>query len=352
MKENKELVGVKEIARQAKVSIGTVDRVLHNRTGVSKKTKDKILAIIAELEYQPNIMARRLASKKTLNIAVLIPSVSEQTNYWKAPLDGVLEAGAEVKPYGIAVEQYFFDQNDKLSFVKQADQILADGVDAVLLAPMFMKESEKFADECKKQKIPYVFINSDIPNHDSLCYIGPDLFHSGSLGAHLMHYLVSNNDHVLIVNISKEIDNLHHLLRKEEGFKDYFKRNDLKNEIIKLDIRSTDYPSVKKELAKVLKKHLIKAIFVTNSRVSSVARYLKELNQGDIKLIGYDFLEDNINYLKDGGIEFLISQKPKEQGYRAVMALYNHLVHAAKFDKAYYMPIDIITRENYLFYNN
>lgn len=352
MKETKELVGVKEIARRAKVSIGTVDRVLHNRTGVSKKTKDKILAIIEELEYQPNILARRLASKKLLNIAVLIPSVSQETNYWKAPLDGILEAGVEVKPYGIAVEQYFFDQNDKASFVKQADKILADGVDAVLLAPMFMKESEKFADECKKLMIPYIFINSDIPGHDSLCYIGPDLFHSGSLGAHLMHYLVAEGDEILIVNISREIDNLHHLLRKEEGFKDYFKKNGLNNQIAKQDIRSTDYQSVKEELAKVLQNHSIKAVFVTNSRVSSVARYLKEAKRNDIKLIGYDFLEDNINYLKNGDIEFLISQKPKEQGYKGIMALYNHLVHNAQFDKAYYMPIDIITKENYLFYNN
>ena len=50
--EDKELVGVKEIARRANVSIGTVDRVLHNRTGVSKKTKHKILEIIKELDYE------------------------------------------------------------------------------------------------------------------------------------------------------------------------------------------------------------------------------------------------------------------------------------------------------------
>ncbi|WP_353136027.1 helix-turn-helix domain-containing protein, partial [Pseudopedobacter sp.] len=45
-KEEKELVGVKEIARRANVSIATVDRVLHNRVGVSPKTKAKINAII------------------------------------------------------------------------------------------------------------------------------------------------------------------------------------------------------------------------------------------------------------------------------------------------------------------
>jgi LacI family transcriptional regulator len=61
-----ELTGVKEIARRANVSIATVDRVLHNRKGVSKQTKEKILSIIEELNYEPNLLAQRLASRKIL----------------------------------------------------------------------------------------------------------------------------------------------------------------------------------------------------------------------------------------------------------------------------------------------
>ncbi|MBE9585914.1 substrate-binding domain-containing protein [Mucilaginibacter sp. JRF] len=352
MSDKKELVGVKEIARRAGVSIGTVDRVLHNRAGVSKKTQAKILEIIKELDYQPNILARRLASKKVLTIAVLIPSASAETNYWQAPLDGVIDAEAEVKPYGIVVEKYLFDQNDKSSFVKQYKAILNKGVDGVVLAPMFMQEAREFAAECDERQMPYVFINSDVPDKCGLCYIGPDLYHSGATAAHLIKYLVQPGDEVLVVNISKEIDNLHHLLRKEEGFRGYFKINDLNNKITKVDIRDTDHLSVKRELTVMLKDHDVKAVFVTNSRVSYVAEFLAEAKRTDIKLIGYDFLEQNISYLKDGVIEFLISQKPKEQGYRGIITLYNHLVHRAGVDKHYYMPIDIITKENYLFYKN
>lgn len=350
--EKHELTGVKEIARRANVSIGTVDRVLNNRTGVSEKTRNTILRIIEELNYQPNILARRLASKKSLHIAVLIPSVSSETNYWQAPLEGITLAEAEVKPYGMLLEKYFFDQNDKQSFIRQTEIILSKQVDGVLMAPMFMEESSIFADQCKKLMVPYVFINSDIPGHNSLCYVGPDLHHSGSLGAHLMSYLVSGNDQVLIVNISKEIDTLHHLLRKEEGFRAYFDSHNCSNPIVKIDIRDTDYLSVRKELTKVMSKHQIKGIFVTNSRVSSVARYLEESAVKGVKLVGYDFLEDNIEYLKKETIEFLISQKPKEQGYRGIMMLYNFLVHSAVIDQTYYMPIDILTKENYLFYRN
>lgn len=350
--EKHELTGVKEIARRANVSIGTVDRVLNNRTGVSEKTKNTILKIIEELNYQPNILARRLASKKSLHIAVLIPSISAETNYWQAPLEGITAAEAEVKPYGIILEKYFFDQNDKQSFISQAALILSKPLDGVLMAPMFMEESSHFADQCKKMRIPYVFINSDIPGHNSLCYIGPDLHHSGSLGAHLMSYLVSGSDKVLIVNISKEIDTLHHLLRKEEGFRAYFASHHSSNPILKIDIRDTDYLSVKKELTKVMSEHSIKGIFVTNSRVSSVARYIEEAGLQGMKLVGYDFLEDNVEYLKNETIEFLISQKPKEQGYRGILTLYNFLVHSAVIDQTYYMPIDILTKENYLFYRN
>jgi LacI family transcriptional regulator len=350
--EEKELVGVREIARKANVSIATVDRVLHNRTGVSAKTKEKIDAIIEELNYKPNILARRLASKQILRFAVLIPSVSKETDYWDAPLSGVLQAESEISAYGIQIETFLFDQNDKKSFVKQSEKILRGSFNGVLLAPMFIDESSRFVDECSKLNIPCVFINSDIPDKNSLCYIGPNLYQSGYLTAHISGYLLKENDKVLIVNISKEIDNHHHLLRKEEGFRKYFSDNHKNNEIFKVDIRDTAYDSVKASLSAALKTNPVNLIFVTNSRVSSVARYLEEENIHDIKLIGFDFLKDNIEYLKKQTIDFLICQKPIEQGYRGMMALYTHFVHATAIEKVYYMPIDIITKENYQFYRN
>ncbi|SEA48972.1 LacI family DNA-binding transcriptional regulator [Pedobacter hartonius] len=348
-----ELSGVKEIARRANVSIATVDRVIHNRTGVSENTKNTILAIIKELDYQPNILARRLASKKQLHLAILIPAISQETEFWKAPLTGIEQAESEIRQYGIRIEKYFFDQNDKSSFVAQTKKILKSTVDGILLAPSFINESLEFTRECQHLNIPYVFINSDIPNQDSLGYIGPDLFHSGYLSAHLTNYAIEQSGKVLIINISKEMDNFHHLLRKEEGFTAYFKDNQKNNSIVKADIRQTDYPSVASRLKELLVTHPdVKAIFVTNSRVFSVARFMEESEINDVLLIGYDYLTENIRYLKSGAIDFLICQKPQEQGYRGIMTLYQNLVLHTEVDKAYFMPIDIITKENYKFYRN
>lgn len=351
-KDKTELTGVKEIARRAKVSIATVDRVIHNRTGVSENTKNRINIIIRELNYQPNLLAQRLASRKVLRLATLIPKGSDETSFWEAPLKGLEQAYAELNQFGVIVEIFFYDQNVRDSFVKQTKLILRTKPDGILFAPSFIDESVIFSEKCKELKIPYVLIDSDLPNQGSLSYMGPDLYHSGYLSAHLIRYLTKTGDKILIVNISREIDNHHHLLKKEEGFRSYYKDRKIKRDILKMDIKNTDYKSIEGYLSKELDDHSnIRVIFVTNSRVSDVARFI-EKNNKKIILIGYDFLPKNIEYLKKEIIDFLICQKPQEQAYRGVMALYQHLAFSIPVEKIYFMPIDIITKENHSFYRN
>ena len=94
-----------------------------------------------------------------------------------------------------------------------------------------------------------------------------------------MKYGVTEESKLLIINISKEIENHHYnrLLRKENGFRAYFERNGMKNAIIKTDITETDNRSIEKVVAATFDEHAdIKGIFVTNSRVGSVAEYLEK----------------------------------------------------------------------------
>lgn len=345
-------IGVKEIARKAGVSIATVDRVLHNRSGVSEVTKKKISEIIKKYNYQPNILARRLASRKVLKFATLIPAVSKETDYWQAPLDGIEQAEAEIKPFGISFDKYFFDLNDKETFIAQSKKILKKQVDGVLFAPSFVEDAKEFALECEKRKIPYVFINSYVPGLNNLCYIGSELFASGYSIAHLVNYIIEENQKAIIINISKVADSVFHLEQKEEGFRSFFSDSNKKINIEKLEIRKTDYNSIKKELANAFKNNNVKVVFVTNSRVFYVARFFEENNIKNVVLIGFDFIDKNLKYLESGVIDFLISHKPQEQAYRGIMALYNKLVKNEEIEKTHYMSIDILTKENYKFYKN
>lgn len=351
-KKDGQLSGVKEIARRARVSIGTVDRVLHDRGGVSPKTSERIKAIIKELDYQPNLLARRLASKKVIRIATLIPTVSTDTSFWSLPLQGILRAEAEIQKYNIMVDKYFFDQDDRSSFLNQSRKLLRTKPDGVLLSPDFIEESVVFTNKCTQLGIPYVFIDSDVEGQNSLSYIGPHLYDSGYFVGNLVSYVLRSKESVLLLNISQRMHKHHHLLRKEEGFRAYFTDKGIKQKIDKVDIKKGDIRSVEKELKAALSRNSdIRLVFVTNSRVSIVARCLKKMKKKLI-VIGFDFIEENITALVDGDIDFLICQQPGEQAYKGVMSLYQFIVLNSPVDRLQFMPIDIITRENYQFYKN
>ncbi|MCC5935718.1 MAG: LacI family DNA-binding transcriptional regulator [Lunatimonas sp.] len=350
MKSKRVLSGVKEIARRANVSIATVDRVLHNRSGVSPKTKKKIEAIIKELNYRPNILASRLASGKVFHIAVIIPKRSERTDFWDAPLKGIERAQEEIKQYGVTVDTFLFDLQDRSTFQQGVEKIKEKNYDGVLIAPSFVEEAVPFLKYCKEKGMPFVFIDSNIENQPSLSYIGPPLLQSGFLGARLCDFGLGKSRKILLVHITKQ-PNSYNYAQIEKGFRSYFEQSDDPYDLIRLDIEHADQESVEISLKRAMMHHpAVEAIFVTNSRVFSVAKFLEDEGITHLHLVGYDFVLQNQEYLRKGVIDFLICHKPEDQGYKGLMNLYRHLSLKLPVDPVYYMPIDIVTKENQEYY--
>ena len=69
---------IKDVAREAGVSIATVSRVLNDIDVVNEDTKKKVLDAIKKLGYRPNIVARSLKTQRTKTIGILIPDISNQ----------------------------------------------------------------------------------------------------------------------------------------------------------------------------------------------------------------------------------------------------------------------------------
>jgi LacI family transcriptional regulator len=69
-------VTIYDVAREARVSMATVSRVLNGTAVVKDDTKQRVLDAIQKLGYRPNAVARGLASKKTRTIGVIVPDVS------------------------------------------------------------------------------------------------------------------------------------------------------------------------------------------------------------------------------------------------------------------------------------
>ena len=344
-------VRIKDIAKLANVSSGTIDRVIHNREGVSELTKQKVAAILKELNYQPDIFARTLSSKKNYNFSVLMPVSDNGNNFWNSPVIGISKALGEIAPFGVKVKKYLFDQYDRESFAAKAFELLSDNPDGVLFAPGFLDFSIKFINECHKKNIPITLFNSIIENIEISSYIGQDSSKSGYLGARLIHYGINGKADVLVINIAARKDNYNHIIQREKAFRKYFEEHPESGlNIHTIETNHASDQRIKDEFLNAFQKYNVKGVFVTNSRVYKIAEHIYKENLKDIRLIGYDLLPQNIEYLKNDTINFLISQRPEEQGYIGIMTLFNLIVLKKEIEAKHFIPIDIITKENIDYY--
>jgi len=95
----------------------------------------------------------------------------------------------------------------------------------------------------------------------------------------------------------------------------------------------------------------VAAVYVANASTHYVAEYFIKKNiQTKPFLVGYDLIDLNVKYLKEGIIDVLISQKAKMQGYEGVYALYNEVVLQQSCERNILMPIDIVLKENLVYY--
>jgi|JI10StandDraft_1071094.scaffolds.fasta_scaffold465411_1 LacI family transcriptional regulator len=357
MEENSSKSGIKLIAELAGVSIGTVDRVLHNRPGVNKETKEKVLKIIQELNYQPNILARRLVSKKKFRFAVIIPAADQFNSYWVDHMKGVERAQAEISQFGISIDKLIYDQHDVKSYAEKTQLIEKENYDGILLVPFYYKETYKLMNYCSGKDIPCVFIDTNLYSKDfaPLTFIGQNSFKSGYFAGRFFSYLVQTQEEVLVISINaaKSADNHVNYLQREEGFRKFINENKgYGARFLNFNSSENNYLEfLEKELKEALTKTAsIKGIFVTNSRASIVAGVLDKLKLNGYRLLGYDLTEPNVRLLKEGKIDFLISQDPANQGYLGVQSLYRKLILNEEFEPEHYMPLDLITRENIEFY--
>jgi LacI family transcriptional regulator len=343
---------IKDIAMLAGVSIGTVDRVLHDRGEVAEKTKLKIQTILKETNYSPNVMAQVLKSKKRFNIVSLLPEPTSDNSFWLKHPTGMITAIEELNPFPINIRQITFDIMSEDDFQRKAVSVLNLKPDGVILAPIFKSESIALCSRLHKENIPFVFIDGFIENTDFLAYIGEDIFQSGRVAGQLIDMITNKNSDILVVTIARNLKNVHHLTRRTQGLLSYFEKSGInRGEKIIINIHDPSSKSISVALDSALKKNKnIGSIFITGSRSNLIAQYLEEKGIKSINLIGYDLLDMNVKYLKSGIIRFLIGQRPEEQTYKGVKKLFEFLSLRKIPDKIEYLPVDIITSENVDFF--
>jgi LacI family transcriptional regulator len=341
---------IKTIAKKANVSIGTVDRVIHKRGKVAPETELRIKRILKELNYRPNIFARTLKLQKKYLFGILMPKIWQDTGYWAVTVQGMEKAKSDLHGQNVDVVYYHYDKYSEKSFCKEFCRILESDLDGLLIAPLASQSHVKSILKIPS-KLPYVFLDSNIPNSKNISYIGQNAFQSGVVAAKLMDILCKGYGTVIIFRM---LPNDYHINRRVEGFISYFRSKAFFN-LFTYDLNGNENQKIlKKVMDRIIIKHKdIQGLFVTNVYSHKIAKQIiaREL-KNHIYIIGYDLVDENIYYMKQGIIDFLLSQRPEVQGYEGIYALYNQVVLKKTVEKEILMPVDIVTKENIDYYQS
>lgn len=354
MKNSEKKVTIKDVAQMAGVSKGTVDRVIHNRGEVSAESLKRVLDVIDRIGYKPNVYASLLASRKHYRIVCLIPDF-ETGEFWEIAYKGIQRAYEECCDFNVTVDVVRYDQFRVDSFQQACRKTLEEAPDAVLIVPMFSDSASQFVAELRAKRIPFVFIESKLPDTAYLAYFGMPVFESGYLSARLLlkHQRAKE---VACFRFHRSGDALSNTASiRQQGFASYLEQHDKGACRLWVDYL---YPSVCDKNTEILdrffEKHPdIRHIVVFNSRSYIVAEYLQAHGMDDRILLGFDPLERNVAAMKAGYIEYIIAQKCGTQAYRGVKALCNYFVFKTSPSvQDNYMSMEILTAENVNYYTD
>lgn len=342
------MVSIKDIAERAHVSIGTVDRVMHNRGRVSDETKARVLRIVGELGYRPNIFARNLSLDRVSHFAVLMPRLSQDSGYWQIPANGIDRAGKELANHRIRLQYFFYDRYSEGSFESAFRQSLAKKPDGLLIAPVLQSVAARMLPHVPKS-VPYVFFDSTIPGMESLSAIGQDSFQSGLLAANLLLTVMHEGGMVAVVKVNPSD---FHIEERVRGFLSRMKDNPgIRHKLYEVDSHQGD-EAFSSSARQILKENPdLGGVFVSNAWTHPIAKGIhangKERN---VCIVGYDLVPKNCRGVEAGHINFLISQRPEMQGYEGIYCLYEHVVLRENVKSKIMVPIDILTRDNLKYY--
>ena len=345
-------IRIKDIAKRAGVSAGTVDRVLHNRPSVSPKAMEKVKKALAEVDYKPNMYASALAYNKSYTFYSLIPK-HESEAYWEEVEEGAQSACDCYRDFRISNKVLYYNRFSPETFAKLMNEVLKQEPDGVIMVPSHIDTTRRFTDIMHEHNIPFILLDSYMPDLKPLAFYGQDSFASGYFAARMLMMMAPREKEIMLMKqmrngnvASKQQEN------RETGFRHYMRDHFPSVEIhevnLPLDEKREEYDKI---LDNFFSAHpAVHHCITFNSKAHLVGEYLQRANVRSVQIMGYDMVPKNAECVRQGSISFLIAQHGYMQGYACIDTLFRAIVLKKEVDPVNYMPIELLTKENIDYY--
>lgn len=335
---------IKEIAERCGVSIGTVDRVLHNRGRVNPETRKRVLEAAEALNYTPNRVAQGLAArKKCLKIGFVSVDSSEHP-FFRDVNDAARRKAQELEEYGAQVHflnSYVEVDNEKgvgsFRFYPIEPSVL-EALDGIVLPA---SDDTVFYNQIENQSLPTVFYNQTPKEEQGLAYVGCDYRKAGEIAAGLCSMAVDEKGEIaLFSELSGNVTGSY--LLRAEGFRscltaeypectivgEYFFTNSYEKDVLGVRQFMQEHPN-------------ISAVYVINPGNYGICQAIRAAMQGKkVCLVTNDLVDIQKQMLRDGTISATITQEPEKQGAMPLDILFNYLVHGIR-PKEWYCYTDL-----------
>ncbi len=345
-------IRIKDIAERAGVSVGTVDRVLHNRPNVSPPAREKVEKALKEMNYQPNMYASALAYNRSYTFYCIMPKHASEA-YWEEIEEGAMKACEVRRDFHVDVKMIYYERFHDDTFVEAYQKCLSQSPDGVIIVPSSLDLTRQFTDQLHELRIPFVLLDSFMPDLKPLSFYGQDSFSSGYFAAKMLMLIATGSTEIMIMKqmkngrvASKQQDN------REVGFRhymhDHFPNISIQEVNLPLEEEKATYDDILEEYFKAHPQTHHCITFCSKAHI--VGEFLLRTNRRDVQIMGYDMVQKNANCLREGSISFLIAQHAYMQGYYCVETLFRAIVLKKEVPPVNYMPIEILNKENVDFY--
>jgi LacI family transcriptional regulator len=333
--------GIKQIAEALGISIGTVDRALHNRPGINPETRARVLETARTLGYQPNIAARYLSSRKQLNVSVQLPR--EISAFFDQLREGIFEAASH---FGPAVNVAFHDlPTIGVGEVEAFEQALRENADGIIIAPGHPEKLKSLIRKARQRDIPVVCVATDAPGTERLTAVSVDPFTNGSVVGELMGRFLQGQGEVLIVTgLLSASDHA----GKLAGFRDTLETMFPQMKVVGTIEAHDDPQEAGQKTMQALANHpSLSGIYVSTANSIPVVEAVDELGLGGkVTIITTDLFPALVPFIHSGKVVATIHQRPYEQGQIAFTTLNRFVVEGRQPTPHIKLAPEIVIKSN------
>ena len=336
------MVKISDIAKALGVSIGTVDRALHDRPRIDPSTRERVLEAARSMGYQVNLAASVLATKRRFRISINLPD--ETKHFYDEIRAGIKAEYQTYAKTAIMLEYRSFPRLGvgEVEAFEEACQSNVHGIISVFSHPAQMKSRLQKA---RESGIQVVAVVTGAPESEQIPSVSIDPRMSGALAAGIMGEVVKQ-----IGKVAIETGDLHAWEHREkiEAFTQALQQNFPLLEALPVTETHEKHEEAHKKTTALLARHKdLVGYYVSTVNSMPVIRALKSRNLlGKIALITTDVFPQMIPHIRSGNITATLYQRPRVQGELALRTMYAMLCQGKDSLRGVMLQPHVLMRTN------